>query len=408
MRVLFLVPHPIEGASSRYRVLQYIPHLEAQGISCTVSSFLSSGFYRIIYQKGRWGKKLGYFLVSTLRRLRDVLRSGRYDAVFVHLEAFPLGPPLIEWLLSLRHIPVVFDLDDAIFLPQRSGTNRAVNWLRASQKLPAILRWSRCVITCNDYLRDYVRQFNPNVYVIPTSVDTHTFVPVPTRHRQKPVIGWIGSHSTTPYLHSLKQVLRRVADRHAFALKVVGASEPFQVSGVDVIQEPWTLAKDVLHFQDLDVGVYPLPNDPWVLGKTGFKTVQYMAVGVPCVVSRVGRNCEIIEDGVNGFLAGSEDEWVQKLGQLLEDPALRRRLGAAGRKTVEERFSLHRQIPLYLEVLQRVTQKPVSRLLPSGLDPIAGQQVEFGQLAAGPARRTVQTEMTHEGDANILKMEPNA
>lgn len=354
MRVLFLIPHPVEGASSRYRVLQYIPYLEAQGISCTVSSFLSSGFYRIVYQQGRWGKKLGYFLVSTLRRLRDVLRSGRYDVVFIHLEAFPLGPPLIEWLLSLRHIPIVFDLDDAIFLPQRSGTNRAVNWLRASQKLPAILRWSRCVITCNNYLRDYVRQFNPNVYVIPTSVDTSKFVPLPRHDRQKPMVGWVGSHSTTPYLHDLKQVLRRVADRHAFTLKVVGAREPFQVPGVDVIQQQWTLANDVRHFQELDAGVYPLPSDPWVLGKTGFKTVQYMAVGVPCVVSRVGRNCEIIEDGINGFLAGSEDEWVQKLGQLLEDPALRQRLGAAGRKTVERQFSVAVTAPVYGRILGAV------------------------------------------------------
>lgn len=371
VRILFLIPHPIEGASSRYRVLQYVPHLEAQGISCTVSSFLSSGFYRIVYQEGRWGEKLGHFLISSLRRLGDALRSGRYDVVFIHLEAFPLGPPVIEWLLSLRHIPVVFDLDDAIFLPQRSGANRAVNWLRASPKLPAILRWSRCVITCNDYLRDYARQFNPNVRVIPTSVDTERFVPVARPDRQKPLVGWVGSHSTTPYLHRLKDILRRVADRYAFTLKVVGAREPFQVPGVNVIQEPWTLVKDVQYFQEIDVGVYPLPDDPWVLGKTGFKTVQYMAVGVPCVVSRVGRNCEIVEDGVNGLLAGSEDEWVSKLGRLLDDPLLRRQLGGAGRKTVEERFALRRQMPLYLEIFQQVTQQPLPRPTPRAWEAIA-------------------------------------
>jgi len=95
MHVLFLTPHPEEGASSRYRVLQYLPHLEARGIRCTVSPFLSSRFYRIAYQPGRWTGKLGHFLVSSLRRLRDVIRSGRYDVVFIHLEAFPIGPPIL-------------------------------------------------------------------------------------------------------------------------------------------------------------------------------------------------------------------------------------------------------------------------------------------------------------------------
>ena len=359
MRVLFLTPHPWEGASSRYRVLQYLPYLEARGIRCTASPLLSPAFYRIAYRPGRWGRKLAYFAASTGRRARDAIRSGRYDVVFIHLEAFPLGPPLIERLLRLRRIPMVFDLDDAIFLPRSGSANPLVQWLRQPQKLPAILRWSTSVITCNDYLRRYAEQFASDVSMIPTCVDVERFCPPAERPaRPRPVIGWIGSHSTAGYLELLRPVLVRLAERREFTFKIVGAMKPFRLPGVEVVQELWTLERDVQAFQELDIGVYPLPADPWVLGKTGFKTVQYMAVGVPCVASDIGRNREIVEDGVNGFLAGSEDDWVEKLGRLLDDPALRSRLGAAGRRTVEERFAAHRYVASYVSILRRAAGLP--------------------------------------------------
>lgn len=355
MRVLFLIPHPHEGASSRYRVLQYVPHLEAQGIQCTVSSFLSPSFYRIAYAPRRWIRKSAYFVVSSLRRLRDLLRAGRFDAVVVHLEAFPIGPPVIEWLVSLRRIPIVFDLDDAIFLRRRNGANAPLAWLRYPQKFPSILRSSSAVITCNEYLRNYASQFNARVYMIPTCVDVRQFaVPAVKAQRDSPMIGWIGSHSTAVYLDLLKPVFERLVRQHQFVFKIVGARHPFEVRGLSVMHEPWTLERDVSFFQELDIGVYPLPDEPWVLGKTGFKTVQYMAVGVPCVVSDVGRNQSIVRDGVNGFLAGTPEAWCEKLGRLLADPVLRERLGRAGRLTVEERFAAHLYVPTYVQILRSV------------------------------------------------------
>ena len=356
MRVLFLTPHPLEGASSRYRVLQYLPYLEAQGVRCTVSSFLSPRFYRIVYQPGRWLAKTGYFMLSSLKRLRDLLRSNEYDVVFIHLEAFPIGPPLIEWALAVTNIPIVFDMDDAIFLSRDSMANSFLNRLRMPQKLPAILRRSRYVITCNDYLRSYVEQCNVHVCVIPTCVDTQQFtVPAQRPARSRPLIGWIGSHSTAPYFDILKPVFTQLAKRYDVTVKIVGAGRPFDLPGVEVIQEPWSLANEVTSFQELDIGVYPLPTTPWALGKAGFKTVQYMAVGVPCVVSDVGRNREIVQDGVNGFLTHSTDDWVNKLGQLLADPSLRLRLGLAGRKTVEERFAAQLYVPTYLDILRQAS-----------------------------------------------------
>ena len=265
MHVLFLTPHPWEGASSRYRVLQYLPHLEARGIRCTVSPFLSPSFYRIAYQQGAWARKCSHFLISSLRRLRDVITSGRYDVMFVHLEAFPIGPPVIEWWLTARGLPIVFDLDDAIFLP-RSDTSPLVRWLRMPEKLPMILRRSRCVITCNDYLREYAEAFNTQVHMIPTCVDIEQFrVPVSRPTRARPIIGWVGSHSTAVYLELLRPVFERLARRCSFTFKLVGAGKPFRIPGVEIIQEPWSIARDVASFQESDIGVYPLPDEPWVL-----------------------------------------------------------------------------------------------------------------------------------------------
>jgi len=362
MRVLFVIPHHREGASSRYRVLQYVPHLEAQGIRCTVSPFLSSEFHRIAYQQGGWGNKIGQFLLSSCRRLRDVMRSGSYDVVFIHLEAFPLGPPVIEWFFSLRGVPIVFDLDDALFLPRDGTVYPMLKWLRMPQKIPAILRWSRCVITTNDHLRTYAQQFNAHVSVIPTCVDIRQFtVPMHRPQRARPLLGWVGSHSTAPYLELVKPVLARLAERYAFTFRIVGSLRPFRVPGVEVIQVPWSLANEVTSFQELDVGVYPLPTAPWVLGKAGFKAIQYMAVGVPCVASDVGRNREIIQDGVNGLLASSQEEWYAKLAQLLTDPLLCQRISLAGRKTVEERFANHLYVSSYVEILHGAARSRARR-----------------------------------------------
>jgi glycosyltransferase involved in cell wall biosynthesis len=353
MRVLFLIPHPIEGASSRYRVLQYIPHFEARGIQCQVSSFLSREFYRIAYSQGAWVKKTGCMAISTVRRLWDVVNSKRFDLVFIHREVFPFGPPFLESLLALCKIPIVFDMDDAIFMPHMNHSNTFLRWLRMPSKVGAILKWSSAAIVSNAYLAHYARQFNSNVHVIPTSVDTDLFRPPARRpDNPEPVIGWIGSRSTAPYLDTLKPVFRRLRKRVPFTFKMVGAARPFSVSSVKILQEPWLLEKDVSYFQSHDIGVYPLPEDAWALGKAGLKALQYMAVGVPCVASNVGHNREIVQDGVNGFMARTEDEWVEKLGRLVENSRLRDQLGQAARKTVEERFSMQEKITTYVEILR--------------------------------------------------------
>lgn len=356
MKVLFFEPYPTEGPSSRYRVEQYIPYLRANGIDCIVRPFASSGFYRILYKEGLYARKLLYFCASLFGRMADFFTALSCDIVFIHLEALPIGPPAIEWCLAKLGKKIVYDLDDAIYLDTAGRAHICIKKLKCPWKIQKIIGLSRHVITCNEHLGEYSIKHNPNVTIIHTSVDTDRFKPSIRPASGFIVIGWIGSHSTAKYLESMKGVfLKLVSKGYKLRIKIIGASRKvFDIQGAEIIYKEWRLDEEVDEFQSLDIGVYPLPDDEWTAGKTGFKTIQYMSVGVPCVVSDASPNRVVIEEGVNGFLAKNEDEWVSKISMLIEDRALREKIGEAGRKTVMEKYSLKVNAPKILGIMRGV------------------------------------------------------
>jgi glycosyltransferase involved in cell wall biosynthesis len=355
MKVLFIVPYPTEGPSNRYRVEQYLPYLKQKGVKYSLRPFISSGFFKILYKKGNQTKKILYFLFSSARRFADLIDAAKYDIIFVHIESFPFGPPILEWIFSKFNKPIIYDFEDAVYLPNFRDVNKFMNYLRYPNKFYQILHLSAHVIVCNRYMRDYVYPYNSNVTVIPTSIDTEKFkLKNFNFNNDRPVIGWIGSHTTLYYLKPLIKVFTALAKRYDFYLKIISAGEDFRMQGVNVINEKWTLEKDVENFQGLDIGIYPLTDDERTRAKTPFKTIQYMSVGVPVVASKVGGNKEIIQDGINGFLVTSDDEWIDKLSILIKNPDLRIKLGMAGRKTVEERYSINVNAPRFIEILKKV------------------------------------------------------
>ena len=362
MKVLFIIPYPTEGPSNRYRVEQYFPYLKKNGIDYMARPLISSDFFKILYKKGNTVKKILYFLVSTANRFLDALRVFRYDIVFVHLESFLFGPAFFEYFFQLLGKPVIYDFEDAVYLKDFKGKNKFLNLLRCSHKFYDILRLSSQVIVCNNYMKDLVLSYNRNVTVIPTSIDTDMFkLKDFTSVGTVPVIGWIGSHTTLYCLDYLKKVLIDLSKEHDFVLKIIGGGKNFAIPGVRVINEEWNIAKDVENFQGLDIGIYPLPLDERAMAKTPFKTIQYMSVGVPAIASKVGGNNDIIQDGVNGFLASNEKEWFDRLSLLIKNADLRKRVGLAGRKTVEERYSVKVNAQKFISVLQVACQKRSSK-----------------------------------------------
>ena len=351
-RVLALTPVPEEGAGCRFRIAQFLPHLGSNGFQVTIDPFFTTEFFQLVYQRGRYGRKAALMLRQMTRRARLLSRLQDYDIVFLYREALPVGPPLIELAMARRGPALVYDFDDAVFLPNTSEANRIVGFAKWPQKVPAILRLCDRVIAGNEYLAAFARRHNPRVTVIPTCVDTSVFIPSSVGDRAgTPMVGWIGSPTTAKYLQIVAPALQRVAAAQPFVLRISG-SDDLSLPGVPIERQPWSRSREVELFGECDVGIYPLPDDDWARGKCGFKAIQFMACGVPVVASAVGVNQDIVEDGVSGFLAATEDEWVEKLARLIGDASLRRRMGVAGRRTVEERYSLAVNAPKLAAVLE--------------------------------------------------------
>ena len=358
VRVLALSPIPEAGAGARFRVYQYLPALRAAGFDVTVAPFFTPPFFEMVYQPGRHVRKAGWFAAQALQRLKLLSRRSRYDLFWVYREAVPIGPPWVE--RRLARVPgraLVYDFDDAIFLPTTSDANRLIQALKYPQKVSQLIRSSTHVVAGNESLAEYARRYNVSVSVIPTCVDPARFRPLdPPAGQKRPAgrlrIGWIGSHSTAKYLRSLLPTLAQLSRSHPFELYVIGSPAVMAAEGLRMTQAPWRLEREIEDFQSCDIGIYPLWNDAWARGKCGFKAIQFMACGVPVVADAVGVTQDIIQDGLNGFLAMTPQDWTRRLTQLLLDPALRRRLGTAGRETVERRYALAAHAPRLIEVFR--------------------------------------------------------
>jgi glycosyltransferase involved in cell wall biosynthesis len=363
MKVLALMPYLREVApSQRFRIEQWAGILEPLGVHVEFASFESRELRRVLHTRGHYSQKLKELARCIYRRARSIAAIGaEWDVIFLHRELMLVGPPILERMLSRKGIPIVYDLDDAIFLPEVGEANRRFKWARWSQKIRTICRLSAHVIAGNQYLRDYVLKHTERVSVVPTTIDTDLYVPRESVEiLGRPVIGWSGSLATLKCLRTLEpalNVLRRSVD---FRLKVVG-SKDFGLSGLDVESKDWSARSEVEDLCSFEIGVMPLPDDPWSRGKCGLKALQYMAVGVPTVVSPVGVNSEIIEDGKNGFIAATDEEWVEKLSLLISDRVLRERFAKNGRRTVEDRYSAKVHVPRLLEIFERVRQRGRTR-----------------------------------------------
>ena len=355
MRVLAIVPYPYDIVpGQRYRIEQWEPLLKKDhGIELTYLPFLDESAYRVFPERGHTARKIAAIVRGFARRVGDVMSAGRWDAAYLFREAAPVGPALFERLFA-RRIPYVLDFDDAIFLPVVSDANRAFAFAKSHRKMDAICRLAAHVTAGNAYLADYARQHNANVTVIPTTIDTESYQPVPKTADGIPVIGWTGSATTAMYIEDMRDVLAELGRSHRYRLRIIGAPSFEPVPGVETEVLPWSSKSEVRDLVPLDAGLMPLRDDAWARGKCGLKALQYMAMGIPAVCSPVGVNREIVDHGRNGFLASTPEEWLARLREILDQPELRRRMGAAARETVEAKYSAHAQAPRMAAVLRSI------------------------------------------------------
>lgn len=355
MRVLALVPGLYDiSPSQRYRIEQWEPLLRERGVEISYEPFECPELNRLLYHSGHMAKKLQLVAKNLIRRFDAVKKARGFDLVYILREAALLGPPVFERLVHQTGVPIVFDFDDAIFVSYRSPSNGYLSYLKFAGKTKTICRLASHVMVGNPYLAEYARQFNDRVTVIPTTIDTKTYRPEESKTTNGPlIIGWTGSHSTVQHLDTLRGALQKLATRENFRLRVIG-TPVYECAPIDVEAMRWRAKTEVDDLRPIDIGVMPLPEDKWSKGKCGAKALQFMGMGIPTVCSPVGVNTDIIQDDQNGFLAQTEDEWVDKLTRLLRSAALRRRLGEAGRATVEQKYSAISQAPRVYEIFKSV------------------------------------------------------
>lgn len=363
-RILFVAGHRLNRApGQRFRFEQYLEHLRADGFVCEFSPLLTAEDDRVFYGNASALRKAAVLARCAVRRGRDVRRASNFDVVFLQREAFFGGWPVFEHAFKRTGARLVLDFDDAIWLLDVSEANRRYGWLKRPQKTAEIAKAADLVIAGNSFLKEYASAYNANTIVIPTTIDTCSYTRLSPRRVSGPVcIGWTGSTTTirnfetgVPYLAEIKA---RFGDRVRF--RIVGdASYRSDVLGVQ--GEQWKAEAEVEALSDMDIGIMPLPDEVWSRGKCGLKGLQFMALGVPVVMENLGANREIVSDGTDGFLASGHAEWVAKLSMLVESLELRDRIGSAGRRTVEARYSVASQKAVYSRVLRELADAPGAR-----------------------------------------------
>lgn len=348
MNVLFLVPYPLGVApSQRFRFEQYFIALEKKNISYVVVPFLDDKVWDVLYRPGNFRHKIFAVLKGFIKRYLLLFSLYKYDYVFIHREAAPVGPPLLEWLIAkIFRKKIIFDFDDAIWLANTSESNKIFSILKFYGNTKYICRWAYKVSCGNEYLCNYAKQFNSNVVYNPTTIDTENYhkpdsaPSAPLRDKNKLVIGWTGSHSTVQYLDDLVPVIRELEKQYDLEFCVITDRKPeFELRSLNYVQ--WKKETEIADLSRFDAGIMPLRDDKWSNGKCGFKALQYMALGIPALVSPVGVNTKIVDHNINGFICTTAEDWKNYLTLLLTDKNKLNGLSIKTREKIINNYSVN-------------------------------------------------------------------
>ncbi|GAL83792.1 hypothetical protein MYP_1020 [Sporocytophaga myxococcoides] len=342
MKVLFLIPYPLNSApSQRFRFEQYINLLKINNIEPVFQSFIGVKTWKVLYLNGNLYLKIAGLLSGFFKRLSLLFGVSKYQYVFIHREASPVGPPIFEWVLAkVLKKKIIYDFDDAIWIAQTGKENFLTKVVKNPGKVNKIIKWSYKVSCGNSYLKNHSLKFNKNVVLNPTTIDCESLhFKIKDQNTNKVVIGWTGTHSTMMYLEHAIPFLRKLYVAQNFKLIVISNLKPnFAFPEMEFVKwNEHTEQEDLLR---MNIGIMPLADNEWTKGKCGFKALQYMALGIPAVVSSVGVNAEIVDQGINGFLCESETDWLNYLTDLINNAQLRSEMGKKAREKVVNNYSV--------------------------------------------------------------------
>lgn len=359
-KILFIASHrPNRAPAQRFRYEQFIDYMEENGFHSVHSHFISDYDDKYLYRKGAYFQKFRILLKAILIRLKDVSRANEFDIIFIQREAFLLGSTYFEKQFSKSKAKLVYDFDDSIWLNDTSNANKKLRWLKYPGKIATIISISDMIFAGNKYLANYASYYNSTIKVVPTTIDTdwHKRTVYRAPDNTPICIGWTGSITTIKHFEYAVPVLRKLKEKYGnkISFKVIGDSnytnEELHIKGI-----PWNKDTEIDELSTIDIGIMPLPDDEWSKGKCGLKGLQYMALEIPAIMSPVGVNSEIITDGMNGFLAKTDQEWFEKLSLLIDDFKLRQTIGKEARKTVIDKYSKDSEKGNYIKYFNELLQ----------------------------------------------------
>lgn len=342
-KVLFITPYPHDSAGSqRFRFEQFLDDLATHDICYKQVPFLDQATWKIFYKEGRLLQKIWGLIKGISRRLYCLLIAVNYDLIFIHREAAPIGPPIIEFVLAkILRKKIIFDFDDAIWIHDTSTINATLRKLKSSEeKTSKIISYSHKIFAGNQYLANYAEQFKKNVFIIPTIVNTEYHKNIRVKQNEKICIGWTGTHTTLKHFEAFIPILEKLYSKHKDRIyfKLI-ANKSISYEELNLTSTLWEKEKEIEQLSEFDIGIMPLPDDKWSKGKCGFKAIQYMALEIPAIVSPVGMNAELVDDGVNGFVCDVEEEWFLAFETLIKNESLRKNMGFKARQKIIDYYS---------------------------------------------------------------------
>lgn len=352
MKILALTKYDSLGASSRMRVLQYIPYLKKDGFDIDTHNLFDNKYVELLQSNKRHPFKI---LKAYIKRACILLNSKKYDLIWIEKEALPWVPFFIENLFISANVHYVIDYDDAVFHWYEKSDNFLIK-LFLKRKHLSLIRSAKCVIVGNAYLRDYCFSAKARrIEYLPTAVNFKKYEDFSYKQQSienLPVIGWIGQQSTAYNLMPLKNIFLELVGENKASLSLIGIDGQFLDCPVTSI--PWTDEDEAQHISTFDIGIMPLADGPFERGKCGYKLIQYMSCGIPVIGSGVGENTNIIDHGKNGFIANTPSEWNEYLAILIKDPALRERMGRAGKGKILNGYRTHVTSPKLSELFKEL------------------------------------------------------
>jgi glycosyltransferase involved in cell wall biosynthesis len=354
MNILFLAPYPkYISASQRFRIEIYFKAMEQAGIQYTYKTFMNERLYAILYTKGNTLKKITGLVKGFVKRFFLLFTLHRYNYLFIHREATPIGPPWFEFIAAkILRKKIIYDFDDAIWISLASTGNKLLAFTKATSKVKSICKWSTTVVVGNDFLANYAKQYSKNVIIIPTPVDTEReHNQLKNQQTNIPVVGWTGTFTNLKFFDLVIEPLKKLQQEINFTMLVIGDKDPkLPLPNYQFIS--WKKETEIEDLLQINIGIMPLHNTEATKGKCGFKAIQYMALGIPALVSPIAINKQIVDDGTNGYWCANEEEWYNNLKIILKDAELRKEMGISARAKIVEHYSLLSTKKAFLKIFE--------------------------------------------------------